>query len=142
MEQQDIALMALVATNLALIVGWLVSGTQRVAEELTKDRRTSYSELLCAALAVRNGRAEPSSLAEHVERAEFVSSSQMRESRLIQHLEACVVADEPTWSDARARYMTAARFEAHHNQATRRRLSRSRIYGIPGPDYTAARLKR
>lgn len=126
--QERIAVAALALTNMAILVGWLVSGTQRVTEELTKERRSAYSNLLVCALAVRAGRDHPPGLAELAARAEFVATPEMFRSGLIEQLVNSVM-DDQTWHDVHRHFVTAARFESHRNTATRRRLFRSAIYG-------------
>lgn len=86
--QDKVAVVALLLTNVAVIVEWVVSGTQRVTEELTRERRQTYSELLCHALSVRKGGKPPEDLAAIVERAELVSSREMYWSKYVPHLEA------------------------------------------------------
>lgn len=123
-----IPLIALVVTQIALVVGWLVSGTQRVTEALTSERRAAYLELLSAADATRRGDHDSARLALAVQRAEFVASDEMNEARLIHTLEQAA-QDGERWPEARDRFFTAARFETQQNSATKRRRQRAEIYG-------------
>lgn len=128
--QDKVAVVALLLTNVALIIGWVVAGTQRVTEELTRERRETYSELLCCARSVREGGKTPEDLASVVERAELVSSREMYWSKYIPHLEASAQAEEDEWSEARMFLFDAARFESLFNSSTRRLLHRSSVYGL------------
>lgn len=121
--------LALVVANIALIVGWLVSGTQRVAEDLVKDRREKYLALVSALDQARAGEQPAAALQPLVTAAEFVASRQMLEFHLIDDLVAQRGADEAAWNRARAAFLVAARHESQNNQAIRRQLRRKAIYG-------------
>lgn len=127
MEDQ-IAVAALALTNLALLVGWVVSGTQRVTEELTTERRRAYMDLLVCAEAIRSKRSQPHEIRPLAERAQFLASHEMFESGLIERLVSGIGADHG-WAKARSDFLRAARFESHHNTAIRRRVQRDSIYG-------------
>lgn len=120
----------LAATNMALIVGWIVTGTQRVTETLTTERRAAYAELLSAADAARLGDVDADTLAAAIRRAEFLASSEMACSPLFERLASSAVTGRD-WNRVRAAFFQAARFETQENSATRRRRHRSAIYGAP-----------
>lgn len=124
------AVVALVVANIALVIGWVVSGTQRVAEDLVGERRARYLALLTA---VEKARHEGSSAAVEaqacVTAAEFVATDEMIDSGLIGRLVRTAAADDSTWAAARAAFLVAARHESQHNQAIRRWLRRRSLYG-------------
>lgn len=127
------AVIALVVANIALVIGWLVSGTQRVAEDLVKERRTRYLALLTAVEKSRHASvaadADVGDVAACRTAAEFVATDKMIDSGLIARLAQSATADEGTWAAARAAFLVAARQESQHNQATRRWLRRRSLYG-------------
>lgn len=126
--EDTIAVAALALTNIALLVGWVVSGTQRVTEELTTERRSAYIDLLVCADAIRSSRSSPEDIRPLEERALFLATQEMFDAGLIERLVAGV-ADDKEWRLARSDFLRAARFESHHNTTVRRKLQQSRIYG-------------
>ena len=123
--------MAAVATvavgALGLIIGWFVSGYQRVTEKLTKERRIAYLMMLHAADdANDNPEADRRALERAATDAEFVSSDQMMNSGRIKKLLAAVNSD--TWTDERQRFIKVARYESQNNSYWGRRR-RWRAYG-------------
>jgi len=119
---------ALIVTNIALIVGWVVSGTQRVAEDLVKARRDKYLALLSTVEKARREGAV-ADLRQCVTEAEFVATDQMIDSGLIERLALAQSANDSIWAEARAGFLVAARHEAQNNQAFRRRFRRKTLYG-------------
>lgn len=118
----------LAATNVALIAGWIVTGTQRVSEALTTERRAAYADLFGAADAARLGADEADSLVAATRRAEFLASSEMARSGLLERLASS--ADTGVgWDGARVAFLKAARLETQENSAIRRRLHGYATYG-------------
>ncbi len=109
----------LVVTVAIVVVGWLVSGTQRVNEELTSERRRTYGDLLCAEVglsrtskdgasreaplivgAENSSKASPTStFRELATRARLISSGSMFKSGVIQAYEKAVIAETQNQSD-------------------------------------------
>jgi hypothetical protein len=106
---------------IGLIVGWFVSGYQRVTEQLTAERRTAYLELLDAAENA-NDDPEPNrdKLKHAAEHAEFVCSKQMLEHQRIEKLVAAV--DSGTWMHERQLFIAPARYESQVNSYWGRRI--------------------
>jgi hypothetical protein len=127
---------------LGIVVGWFVIGTQRVTEELTRERRKAYVDLLAEVdemRAVHLARSEPAagqrltppdappsdelagarrqSLDGLRSTAELLSSDQMRRSKLLTSLVAMKHADEDSWSVVRDRFLIAARLDTHRNSS-------------------------
>jgi len=120
-------LATLAVTNLALVLGWVVSGTQRIGESLTSDRRSAYTNLLVMATARRNGSDNEVPLQDAEERALLVASDQMFDARLIDRLVASARGGDD-WPAARASFLAAARFESQENSSLRRRFLRAQKY--------------
>ena len=120
-------LAALALTNLALVLGWVVSGTQRIGESLTSDRRAAYANLLVTAAARRNGSDTEGLLQDAAERALLVASDQMFHARLIDRLVSSAGGGDD-WPAARASFLAAARFECQENSSLRRRFLRAKKY--------------
>ncbi|HEX2706049.1 MAG TPA: hypothetical protein VHM65_09845 [Candidatus Lustribacter sp.] len=119
---------ALALTNVALVLGWVISGYQRVSEELTRERRTAYADLLCAVQSARRGERADANIADLAGRARLRSSPQMHASRILDDFVAAIHGDEATWERERSRFIEAARYESLVNSATRRWLRRSSVY--------------
>jgi hypothetical protein len=126
--------MAAVATvavgALGLIIGWFVSGYQRITEKLTKERRSAYLTLLHAADdANDNPETDRRALKRAAQDSEFICSDQMMDSGRIQKLLAAVNSD--VWTDERQRFIRVARYESQNNSYWGRRR-RWREYGRAG----------
>lgn len=117
------AVVTLAAGAIGLIVGWFVSGYQRVTEALTEERRSAYLALLHAADEANDfPQANRKALERAVEDAEFICSNQMLNSGRIRKLLAAV--DSDTWKRERQQFIIVARYESQNNSywGRRRRL--------------------
>ncbi|WP_151083305.1 hypothetical protein [Nocardioides cynanchi] len=118
----DAVLTAGVATA-GIIIGWFVIGTQRVTEELTKERRAAYGRVLSeAALMADDATSLSPGFEQAVLAAQFLSSGTMhRSGRLRALLDA---PDTEAWRSNLEWFSELARFESHRNSSTRRWLRR------------------
>lgn len=117
------AVVTVAAGAIGLIVGWFVSGTQRVTEKLTEERRIAYLAFLHAADEANDyPQANRKVLERAAEDAEFICSDQMLNSGRIKKLLAAV--DTGTWKDERQQFVMVARYESQRNSywGRRRRL--------------------
>ncbi len=124
---ESLPVIALAVTNLALVIGWFVSGTQRVTETVTVERRKVYSDFIVCAREVRKGGHPEPGIEELAQRAEVVASDEMLESKLIRRLEKSALSGDD-WERIRERFLTAARLESLQNSSRKRRLLRSAVY--------------
>jgi hypothetical protein len=117
------AIITVAAGAIGLIVGWFVSGSQRVEEKLTEERRSTYLAFLRAAdeanVSLQDNR---KALERAAEDAEFICSDQMLNSGRIRKLLAAVGTG--TWKDERQQFVMVARYESQRNSywGRRRRL--------------------
>ncbi|HEX5087997.1 MAG TPA: hypothetical protein VFV89_09315 [Nocardioides sp.] len=119
------ALITAAIATVGIVVGWFVIGTQRVTEELTKDRRTAYAAVLAEAEEIVAERAVSHTAFEQaVRKAEFLCSERMYEARCLPGLLNGVGGDD--WKQAVNEFRDLARFESHRNSWTRRLLRRRR----------------
>jgi hypothetical protein len=92
------AVVTVAAGAIGLIVGWFVSGYQKVTERLTEERRSTYLVLLHAADEANDfPQGNRKARERAVEDAEFICSDQMLRSGRIRKLLAAV--DTDTWKD-------------------------------------------
>ena len=99
---------------IGLIIGWHVTGYQKITEKLTDERRSAYLELLHAADEANiTGGANQAELERTGVRAEFVCSRQMLKSGRINKLVRAVNAK--AWSDERELFLLVARCEGLNN---------------------------
>jgi hypothetical protein len=128
-------------------IGWFVVSTQRVTEELTKERRAAYIALLQQAdeLHGRFGGAEPfeekakkdrdenvTELKRRSSAAEFLSSNVMRDSKRQRLLvDAAMRGDTDQFAYARSEFLEVGRIDSHWNSHRRRVLAwhRRRLLG-------------
>jgi hypothetical protein len=124
MSDVAIAVVSVAVGAAGVLVGWFVSGTQRVMEKLTEDRRRAYLELLLAADVVhRDGRQHGGTLQDCAAAARLLGSQRMHESRCITDLVRDV--HEQDWSTGpRAWFVDLARLETQRNSRTRQRFHR------------------
>ena len=117
------AVITVAAGAIGLIVGWFVSGNQRVTEKLTEERRSKYLEFLHAAdEAYDSPQADRKALERAAEDAEFICSDQLLNSGRIRKLLAAV--DTGSWKYERQQFVMVARYESQTNSywGRRRRL--------------------
>jgi hypothetical protein len=111
-----------------LIIGWYVSGYQKVTEKLTEERRAAYLKLLREAdKANQSPTADRAALESSAFDARFISSHQMMISGRIEALLKAVATEG--WEGERERFLWLARYESLNNSQWGRRL-RWREYGI------------
>jgi len=100
-----------------IVVGWFVIGTQRVTEELTKERRSAYARVLAQADEIAADRGNQLAFERAVRKAEFLCSDRMYEGRCLPGL--VIAVDKKDWA-AVERFRVLARFESHRNSILRR----------------------
>jgi hypothetical protein len=145
------ALIGSVFALVGLIVGWFVGGTQRVNEDLTRERRAAFAEVLIAANRRRweifgdpaeasprqaipvpksgadptessQGKPGPASLAEAVARAQFLATAELRDTKVLLALYDRARHDSVTdWFTTMDEFVALARLEAQGNSRTLRR---------------------
>jgi hypothetical protein len=134
----SVALLTAVVGLTGILVGWFVSGTQRVNEELTKERRAAYAKVLAGADAIR---ADRSVDIREFERAvlagDFLSSRQMYESGRLRALLDRIGSSE--WQAELDWFRELARDETQKNSVTRRWLHRRRYRDVSAVKLRAAR---
>ncbi|HEX3929925.1 MAG TPA: hypothetical protein VHW64_04435 [Nocardioides sp.] len=113
----------------ALVVGWFVLGTQRVTEELTKERRLAYAEVLRQARVRKSGRKGDAAFEEAIRKAHFLSSSSMYRARRLPALLESVGTDR--WASELQWFTELARFETQRNSSLLRRIRRMRYFEHP-----------
>lgn len=142
-----LALLGLGLTTASVVIGWFVTGTQRVTEELTKERRQAYRELLAQtddlrgwwtrdpALAQPPRRPDPREVKELrrlASAAQLLSSEEMLSSgRLSSLIQAAVDDDASGYETARDEFLTAARLDSHRNSSRLRKNHRGAWYELP-----------
>jgi hypothetical protein len=108
------ALFTAVAGIIGIALGWLVSGSQRINEKLTEDRRSTFLALLLEADAVhREPAGDRAGLTKAVTQAEYVCSEELLRSRLISRFAAS--AGTADWAPRRAEFIRVSRLETIHN---------------------------
>jgi hypothetical protein len=113
----------------ALVVGWFVLGTQRVTEELTKERRLAYAEVLRQAKMRKQGRKGSAAFEEAIRKAHFLSSSPMYRARRLPALLESAGTDR--WDSELQWFTELARFETQRNSSLRRLIRRMRYFEHP-----------
>jgi hypothetical protein len=136
---------------LGLVIGWFVIGTQRVTEELTKERRAAYVKLVVKADELHDpwdprgsetsGQVSPrprpnladGKFAEQLKRlasaAEFLSSDEMRESCLMHRfVESAIAGQWDEYQKVRCKFLNAARLDAHRNSRLLRKRAKGTTY--------------
>jgi hypothetical protein len=97
-----------------LILGWMISGSQRVNENLTEDRRSAFVAMLLAADAAH---ADPGTdrkaLDAAATQAAYVCSERLRRSTLIPALVTAVGSAD--WEQRRAAFIRVSRLESMFN---------------------------
>ena len=122
-----IAVVTVLVGAIGLIIGWFVSGYQKITEKLTEERRRAYLVLICEAdKANENPKADRTALERAASDAEFICSNQMMKSGRIEGLVRAVATKR--WGDERERFFKLARYESLNNSQWGRRL-RWRDYG-------------
>lgn len=117
------AVLTVAAGAIGLIVGWFVSGYQKITERLTEERRSAYLVLLHAADEANDfPQINRKVLERAAEDAEFVCSDQMLKSGRIRELLAAV--ETGAWKNERQQFIIVARYEGQRNSywGRRRRL--------------------
>jgi hypothetical protein len=126
------AVVTVVAAAIGLIIGWFVSGYQKVTEKLTEERRSIYLTLLQKAdEANENPQADRTALERAANDAEFICSKQMMNSGRIRKLLNAV--DSESWKNERKRFFTVARYESHNNSYWGRRRRWREYVGAAPP---------
>lgn len=108
------AVVTILVGAIGLIIGWFVSGYQKVTEKLTEERRSAYLTLLARASdANKNPNADRTALERAANDAEFICSNQMLNAGCISKLLRAV--DSESWEDERQRFFKVARYEGQNN---------------------------
>ena len=126
------ALIGASVASLGLITGWFVLGTQRVTEELTKERRDVYGTLLRAILDRASGRGDTAadggerrlSVEELAVKAQFIASPELYASQLLLSsgsIADSLHSDDDDATDQLSRLVTAMRLETQRNSSRSRR---------------------
>ncbi|MGZ6564429.1 MAG: hypothetical protein ACXVH3_35375 [Solirubrobacteraceae bacterium] len=135
---------------LGLVIGWFVIGTQRVTEELTKERREAYLKLVVKADELhdtwgtrqRETSADPNPGSQHnladgdatelsrlASAAEFLSSDEMMRSCVMHRfVHSAIDGPRDEFQKARRRFVDAARLDAHWNSRLRRKRAKGTKY--------------
>jgi hypothetical protein len=125
------ALLTAAVGIIGIAVGWFVSGSQRINEKLTEERRSSFLALLLEADAVqRDPAADRAGLTNAVSRAEYVCSGELLRSGLIARFAASAGTED--WAPRRAQFVTVSRLESIYNAKLLRWWHR-RWYGSDAP---------
>jgi hypothetical protein len=134
------ALLTAAAGLTGLLVGWFVGGTQRVNEELIKERRAAYAKALAAADAIAADRSvDTREFEQAVRAADFLSSPQMYKTGRLRALLDRIGSSE--WQDQVDWFRELARAETQKNSATRRWLHRRRYRDISAVKRRAGRTE-
>jgi hypothetical protein len=97
------AVVTILVGAIGLIIGWFVSGYQKITEKLTEERRRAYLVLICEAdKANDNQKADRTALERAASDAEFICSNQMMKSGRIEELVRAVATER--WMDERERF--------------------------------------
>lgn len=97
-----------------LALGWMISGSQRVNEKLTEDRRSAFVALLLAAdTAHADSGVDRGTLDAAATHAAYVCSERLRRSTLIPGLVTAVGSAE--WEQRRAEFIRVSRLESLFN---------------------------
>ena len=103
-----------------LIIGWFVSGYQKITEKLTEERRSAYLTLLHEAdNANKDPEVDRMALERAASDAEFICSNQMMKADRIRKLLKAVGSEH--WEDERERFFRVARYESQNNSYWDRR---------------------
>ena len=114
------AVVTVLVGTICLIFGWLISGYQKITEQLTEERRGAYLTLLHAADdANKNPRADRTALERAANDAEFICSNQMMKAGRIKKLLEAVNSE--SWENERERFFKVARYESQNNSYWDRR---------------------
>lgn len=97
-----------------LALGWMISGSQRVNEKLTEDRRSAFVALLLAADAAHaDSGVDRGALDAAATHAAYVCSERLRRSTLIPGL--VTAAGSAGWERRRAEFIRVSRLESLFN---------------------------
>jgi hypothetical protein len=109
--------MAVALIGLAgLILGWMISGSQRVNVKLTEDRRSAFATLLLAADAAHaDSGMDRKALDAAATQAAYVCSERLRRSTLIPSLVTAVGSGAADWEQRRAAFIRVSRLESMFN---------------------------
>jgi hypothetical protein len=107
---------AAVVGLVGLVLGWMISGSQRVNEKLTEDRRSAFVALLLAADAAHaDSGIDRKALDAAATHAAYVCSERLRRSTLIPGLLTAVGSGAAQFEQRRAAFIRVSRLESMFN---------------------------